>query len=245
VNATDIVYTPLDLPPCPDVDIDKLEAWMESVYPQEKLINHTANSYISGENQGTAFPWNVIFAKAINWQNNFKEEFPELVKYVTDVWGIPEHELLLMVLLPKRLSDTAADYWHSDKDKLGLRFYISFENTKTDKLLFKKTLSSECKDSNLFRELNTGQGLENKVHEAVLVNNKQPYYLNNYLAAHNVDNKTKERRIAVILATAHEVDYNSKIKTKLEQLIVDSAMKYHEEAIFWHDWSDALSNVNP
>ena len=148
-----------------------------------------------------------------------------------------------MVLLPKKISKNQKDYWHSDRDSMGLRFYISFEDTAQDTLLFRKTLKSECKDSNLFRELNNSSDLENKVHKANIVNNRQPYYINNYLSAHNVNNVTQERRIAVILATSSEIDKTkSTITNKIEDLIVSSAMKYYNSAIFWHDWSDAISN---
>lgn len=243
MQPTDIIYTPLDLPPCPDIDIKKLEEWMELVYPQTQLLERTGGKYISGDNDKNTFPWDVIFAKAISWQNNFKEKFPELVEYVTNSWNIPDEELLLMVLLPKKISKNQKDYWHSDRDSMGLRFYISFEDTAQDTLLFRKTLKSECKDSNLFRELNNSSDLENKVHKANIVNNRQPYYINNYLSAHNVNNVTQERRIAVILATSSEIDKTkSTITNKIEDLIVSSAMKYYNSAIFWHDWSDAISN---
>ena len=74
-----------------------------------------------------------------------------------------------------------------------------------------------------------------------MLGDRQPYYLNNYLAAHNVKNTSLDRRIAVIVATSYEVNQQSKLKDRIDNLIVSSAQKYHKQAIFWHDWSDAIS----
>jgi hypothetical protein len=241
MKAEDVIYTPLDLPCCPEIDLAKLTAWMNSVYPQKHLLQQTGNYLIAGINEKDAFPWEVVWAKALDWQSNFNEEFPELVNYIVNDWGIPENEIVAMTLLPKRASAISKDFWHSDLDKLGLRFYISFENREQDKLLFKKTLTSECKEENLFRTFQADAGLEHTVHTAHMLGDRQPYYLNNYLAAHNVKNTSLDRRIAVIVATSYEVNQQSKLKDRIDNLIVSSAQKYHKQAIFWHDWSDAIS----
>jgi hypothetical protein len=241
MKAEDVVYTPLDLPPCPPIDLVKLEAWIKYVYPQKDLLKSTGGHLIAGINEKKEFPWEVVWAKAMNWQQGFAEQFPEIVDYIVNDWGIADHEIIGLTLLPKRRSDSAVGFWHSDLDKLGLRFYISIENTEKDKLLFKKTLTDECKEENLFRVFETDRGLAPLVYTAEIINSRQPYYLNNFLSAHNVKNVSNDRRIAVIIATSYEIDSQSPLKQKIDNLIVSSAQKYHEQAIFWHDWSDAIS----
>ena len=241
MNAGDIVYTPLDLPPCPVVDVTKLYSWIDNTYPQNDLLKFTHGKIIAKHSHKAEYSWNTTFAKAVTWRNNFQEEFPEIVDYVTKDWGFDDSEVLGLVLLPKRVDQLAKGFWHSDADKLGLRFYIEFENLKDDKLLFKKTLTHNISDENLFRFFEDNTGLEETTYEAKVLTNRQPFYINNYAAAHTVYNVTSQPRIAVVLGTTHEKTYNSGIKQKVNKLIVDSAMKYHKEAIFWHDWSDGIS----
>ncbi len=240
MNLYDIVYTPLDLPPCPKIDLGKLDSWIESVYPQTELLKQSGNKLIAGTNQKDEFPWKVVWAKALEWKNNFDKLFPEIVNYVVNDWGIPDQDILALTLLPKRISDQSKGFWHSDLDKLGLRFYIDFEDTVTDKLIFRKTLTNKIEDKNLFRVFKTSSGIENKTHTAGIIDHRQPYYLNNYLAAHSVENTTDKRRIAVIIATNYEIGANVELKKKIDNLVINSALKFHNQAIFWNDWSDGI-----
>ncbi len=240
MNLYDIVYTPLDLPPCPRVDLNKLESWIDSVYPQTELLKQSGSRLIAGTNQKDEFPWKVVWAKALEWRNNFDKLFPEIVDYVVNDWGIPDQDILALTLLPKRVNESATGFWHSDLDKLGLRFYIDFEDIVTDKLIFKKTLNKEISDDNLFRVFKTDKETENKMHVAGIIDHRQPYFLNNYLAAHSVENLTDKRRIAVIIATSYEIGTNDQLKEKINNLVVNSALKFHDQAIFWDDWSDGI-----
>jgi hypothetical protein len=240
MKAEDIVYTPLDLPPCPTINLDKLYGWLEETYPQEDLLKFTHKKILAKHSDNSSYPWNAKFAKALFWRNDFQKKFPEIVEYVTSGWGFNDSEIIGLILLPKRIEETAKGFWHSDADRLGLRFYIEFENLKEDKLLFKKTLSSNVADTNLFRFFEDDSKLEPTIHEAKFATNKQPFYINNYLAAHTVYNTTPQPRIAVVLGTSYETTKSAEIKQKVDNLIVNSAMKYHKEAIFWHDWKDGL-----
>tara|TARA_B110000503_G_C7113684_1_gene399319 strand:+ start:484 stop:1212 length:729 start_codon:yes stop_codon:yes gene_type:complete len=241
MTAEDIIYTPLDLPPCPTVNLSKLYSWIDDTYPQTDLLKFTHSKILAKHSHKAEYSWNTTFAKALTWRNNFQEEFPEIVEYVTKGWGFSDNEMLGVILLPKRVDLLAKGFWHSDADKLGLRFYIEFENLKNDKLLFKKTLTHSISDENLFRFFEEDTELEKITYEAKILNNRQPFYINNYAAAHTVYNVSDQRRVAVILGTSHEKNYNVSIKQKVNKLVVDSAMKFHKEAIFWHDWSDGIS----
>jgi hypothetical protein len=238
--AEDIVYTPLDLPPCPSVNLEKLQTWLQRTYPQTELLKYTHRKIIARHSDQQEYSWDTTFAKALNWRNNFHKEFPEIVEYVTSGWGFDDKDILGLILLPKRIDKTSKGFWHSDADRLGLRFYMAFEDIEADKLLFKKTLKFEIKDSNLFRYFDDESLLEKKIYEAKLVHNRQPFYINNYAAGHTVYNSTDKYRVAVILGTAYEMSKNINFKEKIDQMIVRSAMKYYKEAIFWHDWSDGL-----
>jgi hypothetical protein len=241
MTAEDIVYTPLDLPPCPVVDLTKLYSWIDETYPQNELLQFTHSKILARHSHKAEYSWNTTFAKALTWRNNFQKEFPEIVQYVTEGWGFNDNDILGLILLPKRVDQLATGFWHSDADKLGLRFYIEFENLEDDKLLFKKTLTHNITDANLFRFFADDTALEKTTYQAKLLANRQPFYINNYASAHTVYNISKQRRIAVIIGTTYEKAHNASIKEKVNNLIVNSAMKFHKEAIFWHDWSDGIS----
>lgn len=241
MKAEDVVYTPLDLPPCPNVGIEKMNSWIHRTYPQTNLLGVMHNRILGKSSNRPQYPWDATFAKAITWQSDFHKEFPEIVEYLSTSWGFKDNEVLGLILLPKRLTKESIGFWHSDADSLGLRFYIEFENTQDDKLLFKKTLKHEVKESNLFRFFQDGTGLEHKMHSASIYTNRQPFYINNYAAAHTVYNTSQQYRIAAIIGTTYETNKSASLKDKVNKLIVDSAMKFHKQAIFWHDWSDGIS----
>jgi hypothetical protein len=241
MKAEDIVYTPLDLPPCPDVGIEKMNSWINRVYPQTNLSSIAHNRILGKNSDRPEYPWDAVFAKAITWRDDFHKEFPEIIEYLDSGWGFKDTEVLGLILLPKRLTKESKGFWHSDADRLGLRFYIEFGNTQDDKLLFRKTLKHEVEETNLFRFFQDGTGLERKIHSATLVSNRQPFYINNYVAAHTVYNTSPQYRIAAIVGTTYETNKDPVIKEKIDKLIVNSAMKFHKEAIFWHDWSDGIS----
>jgi hypothetical protein len=241
MKAEDIVYTPLDLPPCPDVGIEKMNSWIQQTYPQKDLLGLTHSRILGRSSNRPEYPWDATFAKAITWRNDFHKEFPEIVEYLSSGWGFNDNEVLGLILLPKRLTKESRGFWHSDADRLGLRFYIEFGNTQDDKLLFRKTLKHEVVESNLFRFFQDGTGLEPKMHNATLLTNRQPFYINNYAAAHTVYNTSPQYRIAAIVGTTYETAKNADLKEKINKLIVESALKFHKEAIFWHDWSDGIS----
>lgn len=241
MNLQDILYTPLDLPACPKVDLARLDKWIDGVYPQTDLLNATGNKFIAGINEKDEFPWKVVWAKALDWREEFDQEFPEIKKYIIEGLGIPDKDIMAVTLLPKRISQQAKGFWHSDIDRLGLRFYIDFEDTVNDRLLFRKTLKYNADNTSLFRTFNSDQLLEKKVHLASILNSRQPYYINNYCAAHSVENVTEKRRIAVIVATSVELGIDSNLYRIMSDIIVNSALKYHKHALFWHDWNDAIT----
>jgi hypothetical protein len=241
MKAEDIVYTPLDLPPCPDVGIEKMNSWIKRVYPQTNLSALAHNRILGKNSNRPEYPWDAVFAKAMTWRDDFHTEFPEIVEYLASGWGFKDNEILGLILLPKRLTKESRGFWHSDADRLGLRFYIEFGNTQDDKLLFRKTLKHEVIENNLFRFFQDGTELEHKIRAATLLLNRQPFYINNYAAAHTVYNTSPQFRIAAIVGTTYETNKNPAFKEKIDKLIVDSAMKFHKEAIFWHDWTDGIS----
>jgi hypothetical protein len=247
MNALDILYTPLDLPPCPEVDIDRLREWINRTYPQKELIDSTSGQIQAHNAKGSSYPWNFTFAKFFGWQNNFNIEFPEIANYATEIFGIADEELEGLALLPIRDNYIGTGFWHTDPDTLGLRFYIYNESYKTNKILM-KTIDPSIPVKEVHGKLfddHDPRLINGQVHVAEVINPRQPFYLNNMKAAHAIQNTVVAERIAVLFGTISDFNKmsNLPLTKKMNDLVVRSAYKY-KEAIFKDDWSSSIRQQN-
>lgn len=245
MNALDILYTPLDLPPCPEVDIAKLRAWVKATYPQKHLIDSTAGKIQAHNSKGSSYPWDFTFAKFFDWQNNFDNEFPELANYATEVFGISNDDLDTLAILPIRDNYIGTGFWHTDPDTLGLRFYVYNEGYKTNKLLIKNArpdIPDEQLHGKLFNDIDP-RLINGQVFTGEIANPRQPFYLNNMKSAHAIQNTVVAERIAILFGTSFDMTKKTglDLKEKMNDLIVRSAYKY-KEAIFKDDWSSCIKN---
>jgi hypothetical protein len=243
MNFLDILYTPIDLPPCPEINVKQLKDWLKESYPLQKhIIDMTAGEIQAHNKLKDNYPWNFTFAKFFEWQNGFDSQFPELVEYITQIYGIAETELEVVAVLPVRDKPSKIKFWHTDSDKFGLRFYVAHERYKENTILIKKGLpgvpesemhgkSFEESDSRLMNE---------KVYRTTNVHPRQPFYLNNWKAAHAVEFNTEGERIAILLGTNNMLDDSPEFLERINELIVRSALKYSNEAVLLHDWTDGI-----
>jgi hypothetical protein len=247
MNAIDILYTPLDLPPCPEIDIAKLRNWIEKTYPQTNLLDLTEGVVQAHNSKGDKYPWDFTFAKLYSWQNNFDKEFPELAKYAIETFEIAEDEIIVLAILPIRDSTLGVGFWHADPDLLGLRFYVLNESYKENEILIKEAYPNIPSEDII--GTNFTKDDPRLIHKAVVAENihpRQPFYLNNLRAAHSIINTVKSERIAILLGTAGDDTRlrDKKLDKKFNDLVVRSAYKFHEQAIFANDWSTSIKQQN-
>ena len=247
MNAIEILYTPLDLPPCPEIDIAKLRKWIKKTYPQTELLNNTAGKVQAHNSKGETYPWDFTFAKLYDWQNGFHKEFPELAKYATTTFGIQEEELIVLAILPVRDNTLGVSFWHSDPDFLGLRFYVLNENYKENEILIKEAcptaLTSEILGNNFIED--DPRLINEKIYVAKNVHPRQPFYLNNSRAAHTIVNTVASERIAVLFGTKGDDSRlgDVSLHKKFNDLVVRSAYRFHKQAIFANDWSSSIKSA--
>jgi len=228
MNAVDILYTPLDTPDVPDVDVPKLLAW---------VAKHTKVQEISGRQDASkitelteSYPWNIIYPRHNTaWQYDFDKEFPELAEYFYKAFGMSEEDLFSVVLLPVKTEFVGMGFWHSDPDEYGLRLYL--ENQEPDEFLKIRPTVFPYDTRPPFGLDATFNSipLQDKTFSATLRKPKQTFYLNNIRAIHAVQSFNPGTvRIAVIISSN-----NRNLKQQFNDLVVRSAKKYSDLAILW------------
>jgi hypothetical protein len=228
MDALDILYTPLDTPEVPDVDVTRLLEW---------VATHTTSQKIPGRLDASkdpavanSYPWNIIYPRNNTaWLCNFDKEFPQLAEYFYKAFDMDESDLFSVVMLPVKTEFSGLGFWHSDPDKFGLRIYL--ENQEPDEFLKIRPTVFPYTARPLFGLDPTFKDtpLQDSTYSATLRKRKQTFYINNTRAVHAVQAfRPGTIRIAVIIASI-----NPNLKQKFNDLIVRSAEKYKDLAILW------------
>jgi hypothetical protein len=136
MNIFDIVYTPLDTPKMPDVDVAKLLEWINENH--SKLHGHNKklieSGFTSEGHLGDNYPWKltpVYFNNEIistGWLNDFDKKFTDLSTYFHTAFGLELDDIGAIMLLPTLPTHSGLGFWHQDIDMLGLRMYLAFDD---------------------------------------------------------------------------------------------------------------------
>ena len=231
MNALDILYTPLDTPSVPKTDIPKLLAWADSYRASQHHPNRLDSSKI--KEVSSTYPWNLIYPRInANWCYDFNTEFPELADFFSSAFKISESEINDVVLLPVRSDFTGLGFWHSDQDNTGLRCYIENQEEDDNFLLIRPTVIpyDTRPKFGILDSTFSATPLQNVTLSARLREPNQTFYLNNIRAVHAVNTPTAGAlRIAVIIAADI-----TKVRDRINNLIVESAKKYSDYALYWN-----------
>jgi hypothetical protein len=226
MNALDILYTPLDTPLAPDIDTDKLLAWVKEHSPSQNIINRLDASKVSTVTD--TYPWNIVYPMdKKSWCFDFDREFPELADFFSSAYKVNPSDLRKIVLLPVKPEFSGLGFWHSDPDSTGLRMYLKNQDTE-DFLLINPTVEPYDVRPDFSLTNFDNVPLQNKIHSAKLLNPRQTFYINNVRAVHAAKVTSNTARIAVIVFPEPE-----NIKDHLNRLVVESAKKYSDYALHW------------
>jgi hypothetical protein len=221
MTPLDILYTPLDLPEMPNVDMVKLRNWIDQHKNKQKIEPSVDDKDKVGKN----YPWDIIHVRHNHaWFENFDNEFPELAKYSTEGFGLDLNNVLGITLLPIKNSFKGLGFWHSDFDETGLRYYI--ENNETRNFLYISPSTDPYMNS---EELHSGRSFQNIRYSAKLLKSNQAFFINNVRSCHAVNSTNlSPSRIAVIVTINGSITDHP-----LADLIVQSAEKFSEYSILW------------
>ena len=216
MKAIDICYTPLDVPEPPEYSVDEVKQWIiKNTDELQECVKDLCSRGMAAQEVGYKYPWRLVFAywdEYGGWLNDFDKKFPELSKYMHEVYNISEN----------------------DGDRGGYRMYLNYENFDEDSLLLRKT--KEPYDDDNFRYISETHDdwddslLQKEEYKCKMIRPNQCFYVNNYRSAHaTYVNETPKNipRIAVI-ANPKEIPTD-------DSLVVNSAKKYKDYAIIYNE----------
>lgn len=227
-SVLNILYTPLDTIDPPAINIDKFIGWAYGIEGQDIPRRMDASNYTNK----TVYPWHIVYAKNKGvWQKDFNIEFPELVKFFSEAYGLTDSEVQNITLLPVRPDYIGTGFWHADPDEQGLRVYLVNDEAE-DFLRIRPTV--EPHDARPFKLIpNDGIAphIQTVEYSAKMLKPNQTFFLNNVRAIHAANvTRMNSLRIAVIISGLGPI---KSMKTSLQQLILRSAEKYSDYAIHW------------
>jgi hypothetical protein len=235
MNPLDILYTPIDVPGAPKVDLEALLDWMAETEKISYESNYTTNR-TDGKNKITAFgkvyPWNIVYPRFNKvWKHNFDVLFPELANFFLTAFPVDPNQIWSVVMLPTKSDFEGLGFWHADAE-YGLRCYIENQETE-DFLRIRPSIipyeQKTMKELDIYADVD--KLAQKKEYSAKLLSSNQVFYLNNIRAVHAVNvNKPGALRIACII---HVTVNDGKANEKLQELIVRSAEKFSDYSILW------------
>jgi hypothetical protein len=231
MEVSNILYTPLDVPPPPDIDTEKFLAWVRKVYPQS--VKTSASKSTAETRMPDNYPWDLVFG-AYNgeWRDNFNIEFPELTNYCLDAFGITTRELLTVVFLPIRQSVTGLAFWHNDTDETGFRFYLTNEHSDKNPLLLRKIVNPLTHITKITPPIpDNHPALQKEVYTCNFPSSRHAFYINNIKAVHSPMVTVPANRIAGFITV--KPHYLTHVRESSEALLIRSAEKFKDYAIHW------------
>lgn len=220
----DLIFTPLDLPPVPEVDIDQFIEWMKSdplktgTMPKERFERIT----------GKRYPW--LMRVVSSDLESLHAAFPEVLQYARTY---PFKTIKALVFLAQDGHEEV--FPHADSDGLvGMRFYLA--NKNVDGLHFFKG-KQPYDYFNGYKSDESGKptpvGFENyfRMDEPIYArfpDTSRAFMLNSARAIHAVDENTCQLGDRIAVLVQGELDHD-----RLNALIGASLCRYQEYAIWY------------
>jgi len=227
MNPIDIIYTPLDIPEAPKVDLTNLMNWIQEHQASQIIHNRYDSSEIMSAEE---YPWNIIYSRhRYQWYKNFDILFPQIAEYVSTNFKISIDEIEDLVLLPLKNNFVGTGFFHSDPDGYGLRFYIE-NNEPNDFLLIQKSTKPHITRSQILNS--SPEDFCSTLYRPKLLKPNQAFFINNVRALHAVHSTRADCvRIAVTVTVPKSIHT---MNTELRDLIVNSAEKFSDYSIYWN-----------
>jgi len=228
----DLLFTPLDLPPPPEIDLKLFNEW----HYEQLEFNKKHNPMDRLSNGKDPYPWKVSWAVWWNtyklddpWICDFDKKFPELVDYLN---LFPIKQFKSISFLDQKESREV--YLHGDRDDwFGLRFYL--HNTLGEKLYLVRTKEKGHKRQNLYDEYNKFVDLwpytDGKKEYPKFPEKRCAFMLNSVRSLHGVDYNDAplvEGSSRITAVVQGEYDY-----VRLHKLVKQSVEKYKDYTIWY------------
>jgi hypothetical protein len=228
MQLIDILYTPLDVPEMPKIDLSKLREWIYLNH-QGQIVPNRHDGFERTPEE--LYPWHTTYGNIdFKWQGGFDKKFPEFVDYVCSCFQVTPNRISHVLFLPVKDSLEGINYWHADPDKNGLRFYL--ENNELEDFLLIRPTKKPYNSQEEARMPNNWkwEDIQDTTYSAKLLKPNQGFFINSVRAIHAVKSHYKNsKRLAVIIS----LDNYNKFIPSVEKLIIDSALKFPDHSIIW------------
>ena len=229
MEPIDICYTPLDVPPLPNIDLDDVLLWVAELnLTKNSIPNNIARSKLT-----KSYPWNFSLAyyhSSGGWQHNFDTRFPELSLYLTSAYGLDIEDIGSIIMLPVKDDHIGLGFWHADPDWSGLRLYLEDDQFDKNPLLFKKSKIPHDVHPMLGSVQENDNRFQTEIHECKILKPTQAFYLNNIRGIHSPFINVPARRFAIIIQGKPG---ETIVMEKTKDLIIRSAMLYSDYALLY------------
>lgn len=249
MNETKVIYTPIDAPPQPKVDAEKLKHWLRDFYKaSDKYRNFLTKDRHTGIGLVENYPWDltVVFydlyetgpgwVTPSGWNKTFKDDWPELAEWMPKAFGLEWEDIGLVTFLPVRDEHGGVGFWHNDPEWHGLRFYVDYPMESKNKLFIRRTKRFNKTRAHYEYPMDLEKYLQPEQMTCKVLSANQVFFLNNTLSAHAT--YTEElglTRIACIVASKPST--KQKVTEKVVPLIERSAEKFKDYSLYWKDES--------
>jgi hypothetical protein len=230
--AHDLIYTRLDLPALPSVDVEALLDWMfdkqRSVMGEQRLHD----THTRGGTHINTYPWRAVHACSDDvWDSDFKQHFPQLVGYLRHFPATSWKRVCVVCQLAG-----SQVFIHTDPDfGVGWRVYL---NHGGPRLYFQKFKTRHSVRPQTWAS-GGPQGIEALCQpERHYVNGSgtYPWALTSIRAAHGVEENTAETGARVTLLLFPNIDT---VDTAAHtDLLLRSARKFSDTAIWYGSETD-------
>ena len=220
-----LVFTKLDLPPVPRVDLAKVLEWMNAA--DRKLMRAQIDGYKATFPSGV-YPWRPVWAHdGSSWDGEFAAQFPELVEYVKLFPATEWRRVCLLAQLPDQEVFT-----HTDPDfGLGWRVYLTAGGPH---LYFNKFKNWAPGDANAQAAPPTNEILDRIQPERCYVpvpDAPYPWALTSICAGHSVEKNTGSADARIVILIMPKLE---RINVAAHQdLLHRSTQKFASEAIWY------------
>lgn len=241
MDVLDILYTPLDTPAMPEFDRAQLKDWLKRTYQvQTSQTRSILDDRINSTERivGDRYPWDLTIGfsnmegQGPGWVNGFDKEFPELADWLFKAFGVEYQDVGSVLFFPMRAEHTGYGFWHNDPDSVGMRVYLEFEETDSNKL-FMRRFKEKFDERTVFpRPLDIAAHCEPELLEAKLLHPHQCFYLNNVRAVHAPYTEVAGKMRVACFVTANRVRAKEFVE-KVVPLVMRSAAKYKDHALYW------------
>lgn len=235
-NLSDFIFLPLDVDTNPPYNKKSLLEWIHNNYP--KLLPFKDRLITAEKHLPNSYPWDLtpvfwnMFDDGPGWLNGFDKDFADLSAWFISNYNLDINDVGAIVFLPMKPTYSGWGFWHLDIDPFGLRVLLDcdIDNEK----LFVKKFKEYYPVRPQFGVPLPEALMESELLECKISHPCQSHMITHRLAGHATYTEVPNKeRLCVQIMNKATIDAKANFGKSLEPIMVRSAEKFKDSAIFW------------